>query len=183
MKQIELRQLIFLALCCDLGLFSKRLIAPVANAITDALHIPGGIGTSFSLMFLVVAAALLRFPGCAALMGVLQSILALAFGMAGNMGLLSPLGYIVPGIVIDLVLLCVRLVKLNLSLALVLANMLGASSASLIANAIVFRLRGFPLALYVLVALTSGAICGILSAYLAKRLIPIINFERRRSKV
>ena len=42
MKHLRLRQIIFLALCCDLGLFSKRLIAPFANVITDALHIPGG---------------------------------------------------------------------------------------------------------------------------------------------
>lgn len=50
MKQIPLKKYIFMAICCDLGLFSKRLIAPVANIITDALHIPGGIGTSFSLI-------------------------------------------------------------------------------------------------------------------------------------
>ena len=56
MKKFDLRTLIILALCCDLGLFAKRIIAPVANVITDSLHIPGGIGTSFSLMFLVVAA-------------------------------------------------------------------------------------------------------------------------------
>ena len=50
--------LIFLALCCDLGLFAKRIIAPAANLLTDSLHIPGGIGTSFSLMFLV------KSPNC-----------------------------------------------------------------------------------------------------------------------
>ena len=57
MKQWSLRELIFFALCCDLGLFSKKLIGPAANLLTDALHIPGGIGTGFSLMFLVIAAA------------------------------------------------------------------------------------------------------------------------------
>ena len=43
----KLLLLIFMALCCDFGLFTKRLIAPAANILTDALHIPGGIGTSF----------------------------------------------------------------------------------------------------------------------------------------
>lgn len=56
MRQLNLRQLIFMALCCDLGLFAKKLILPAANLVTDALHIPGGIGTSFSLLFLVTAA-------------------------------------------------------------------------------------------------------------------------------
>lgn len=66
MNKDKLRRLIIMALCCDLGLFSKRLIAPAANVITDALHIPGGIGTAFSLMFIVVAAGLMpRFSGAA----------------------------------------------------------------------------------------------------------------------
>ena len=51
MRQLNLRQLIFMALCCDLGLFAKKLILPAANLVTDVLHIPGGIGTSFSLLF------------------------------------------------------------------------------------------------------------------------------------
>ena len=102
MKTFRLRTLIFLALCCDLGLFSKRLIAPAANLITDFLHIPGGIGTSFSLMFLVVAAVTVDRFGCAVIMSIVQSGLALAFGMVGSMGALSLVGYIVPGLVIDL---------------------------------------------------------------------------------
>ena len=37
MNNYKLRNLIFLTLCCDMGLFSKRLIAPVANIVTDML--------------------------------------------------------------------------------------------------------------------------------------------------
>ena len=76
MKTYPLRAWIFLALCCDLGLFAKRMVNPFANLITDALHIPGGIGTGFSLMFLVVAAALTRGRFCGAIMGTVQSALA-----------------------------------------------------------------------------------------------------------
>lgn len=42
-KHMDLRHLLFLVICCDLGLFSKRLISPLANIVTDFLHIPGGI--------------------------------------------------------------------------------------------------------------------------------------------
>ena len=35
MKHKKLLRLIFMALCCDLGLFTKRIIAPFANIITD----------------------------------------------------------------------------------------------------------------------------------------------------
>lgn len=84
MQHQKLRRLIFMALCCVFGLFTKRLIAPAANILTDSLHIPGGIGTAFSLLFLVVAAALIQRFGTASAMGAVQSVLALAMGMVGS---------------------------------------------------------------------------------------------------
>lgn len=177
MTKLTLRQWITMALCCDMGLFSKRLIAPAVNILTDALHIPGGIGTSFSLMFLVVAAGLIPQFGCATIMSVMQSLLALSMGMVGSMGLLSPVGYIVPGVVIDVLLLARRRLNLPEAVSLVLSNMLAAVSAGLIANLIVFRLHGLPLLLYAAVALASGAICGALAVALTERLKPVLCGE------
>ena len=175
MSSYKLRNLIFLTLCCDLGLFSKRLIAPVANIITDMLRIPGGIGTSFSLMFLVVAAILVHFRGCATLMGFVQSMIALSLGMIGSMGALSPIGYIVPGLVIDLSLFISRKLNADQLISMMAANMLGAVAAGLTANLIVFRLTGIPLALYISVAIVSGGVCGILGSSLAKRISPVLT--------
>ena len=179
MKTNRLRNLIFLALCCDLGLFSKRLIAPAANVITDFLRIPGGIGTSFSLMFLIVAAELVPHFGCATLMGAVQSVLALCFGMVGSMGALSPIGYIVPGFIIDCVFYISRTMKTPGELSCVTANMLSAAAASLTANFIVFHLRGTVLLLYLAVAMLSGAGCGMLGWQLARRLKPALKAEAR----
>ena len=179
MKRNRLRQIIFLALCCDLGLFSKRLVAPVANIITDSLHIPGGIGTSFSLMFLVVAAVLIRRFGCAAVMGAVQSVIALSMGMVGSMGILSPIGYIVPGIVIDCAVLAGQKLRADNTVLSVTANALAAAAAALTANVIVFRLHGVPLLLYVSVALTSGAVCGLLADLLSARLRGGIRFGKQ----
>lgn len=175
MKRFSLRNLLFLTLCCDLGLFSKRLIAPAANILTDFLRIPGGIGTSFSLMFLVVAAELVPIFGCATLMSIIQSMIALSLGMVGSMGILSPIGYIVPGVVIDLIFLLSRKTGLGTDITLTIANMLGAASASLAANLIVFQLPGVPLALYIVVALASGAVCGSFAGVLVKRLRPVFS--------
>ena len=180
MKNQKLLRLIFRALCCDLGLFAKRIIAPFANILTDSLHIPGGIGTAFSLLFLVVAAAIIPKFGTATLMGAVQSILALAFGMVGSMGALAPIGYIVPGIVIDTVLLLGRHFRTDEKLSMMLANMLGSVSAGLTANIIVFRLPAIPLALYASVALFSGAICGLLAAELYRRVAQILGRELRK---
>lgn len=175
MRSYRLRTIIFLALCCDLGLFSKRLIAPAANVITDALHIPGGIGTSFSLMFLVVAAMLVPRFGCATIMGIVQSVIALSLGMVGSMGALSPVGYIVPGIAVDLLVALTRRLPLSRTEKAVLTNAAAGVCAALTANLIVFRLQGAALVLYLCVATSSGAICGIPASELVRRLAPVIG--------
>lgn len=182
MKKFKLNQLIFMALCCDFGLFAKRLILPAANLVTDALHIPGGIGTSFSLMFLTVAAFLMPSCGCAAIMGTVQSVIAFSFGMVGSMGALAPIGYIVPGIVIDLIRQGTRRLPLTAKEAIVIASVLSSMSACLTANFIVFHLRGLILLLYVSVAGTSGAICGVLAGSLVTRLQTIIGEEQYHEK-
>lgn len=69
MRHADLRQPIFIASCCGLGPFAKKLVLPAAGLATSALHIPGGIGTSASLSFLVVAAFLLPGPWRTSLMG------------------------------------------------------------------------------------------------------------------
>lgn len=175
MKSSKLRTLIFLALCCDLGLFAKRMVNPFANLITDTLHIPGGVGTSFSLMFLVVAAALTSCPFCGRVMGAVQSALTLGMGMVGSMGALSPIGYIVPGLVIDLVFAITKNTRMSRSERIVLANAAASPCAALAANLIVFHLSGIVLLLYLSVAATSGAFCGLLGAKLAARLAPVIG--------
>ena len=180
MDKDKLRCLIIMALCCDLGLFSKRLIAPAANVITDALHIPGGIGTAFSLIFLVVAAGLMPRFWCGTVMGAVQSVIALSLGMVGSMGALSPIGYNVPGFVIDCVMWVARRLNAKTQYTVIIANMLSAAAASITANFIVFRLSGVVLLLYVSVALTSGAICGVLGGEILRRLQNIRPSEKRK---
>ena len=171
-----------MALCCDLGVFAKKLIVPAANILTDSLHIPGGIGTSFSLMFIVVAAIFVPRFGSATFMGAVQSGIALCIGTVGSMGALAPLGYILPGLVIDCVLLVSRKLRINRSESLVAANSLAAVAACLVANMIVFNLRGIVLLLYVSVSLTSGAICGVLAGSVAEKLEPVFGKDEKHEK-
>lgn len=181
LKKTRLRTVIFWAVCCDLGLFSKRVISPFANMITDALHIPGGVGTSFSLMFLVIAAALAPGRFCGTIMGAAQSGLALAFGMTGSMGALAPIGYIVPGLVIDLVW------KVSAPLAqtdrIILANGAAAPGAAFAANCIVFHLHGVVLTLYLCLSLLSGLLCGCLGAQIVRRLVPASRVQAVKHSV
>lgn len=175
MKRYDLRTLIFLALCCDLGLFSKRLISPAANLVTDALHIPGGVGTSFSLMFLVIAAVVIRKRGCAVVMGAVQSVIALSLGMVGSMGALSAIGYIVPGVMIDFLMLALKHTPLPMKERMVCMNAAAAVCASLTANVIVFRLGGAALLLYLCVSATTGTLCGCLGAGIVQKLTPVFG--------
>ncbi len=174
-----------MALCCDLGIFAKKLILPAANILTDSLHIPGGVGTSFSLMFIVVAAAFVPRFGSGALMGFVQSGIALCMGTVGSMGVLAPLGYIIPGIVIDCVFLVSRKLKTSRNESLAAANAFAAVAACLVANAIVFRLHGIVLLLYVSVSITSGAICGLLAGSIAEKLEPVfgkdVKYEKQKT--
>ena len=173
---MKLRRLLFWTLCCALGFFGKTLISPVTNLLSDIMHIPGGFGTAFSVMFLVIAADCMPKFGCCALMGLVQGMLALITGRIGSMGLLAPLGYIVPGIIIDLALLFFRSVRLSRFLRMSLANALASASAALTANLIVFSRSGKELLIYIATSALCGFVCGALGsrvAYLAERAVGI----------
>ncbi len=172
-----------MALCCDLGLIAKKFISPVANIVTESLHIPGGIATGFSLMFVIVAASTLDMTGCAALMSVIQSILALAFGMVGSMGVLAPLGYIIPGIMIDLCLYIARRSSLDIKYGIFAASVTSSACAALVANIIVFHLWGIVLLVYVMVAATTGAVCFVPACILVERLSAINKNDTIRKEV
>lgn len=173
MSHTKLRRLLFWTLCCDLGLFSKQLISPFANLITDALRIPGGISTGFSLMFLTIAAEVMPGFGCATLMAAVQSLLALALGRVGSMGLLSPVGYILPGIAMDIAFRLLR--RRSSADRMVLANAAASLCAGLTANAIVFHLTDAALLLYASIGTLSGALFGLLGSSFAPRIARAVH--------
>ena len=181
MKNISVRDLILLALFADIGFAAKRLIAPFANVLTDFLRVPGGIGTAFSLMFLVIGACVIRRKGSAAVMGLVQCVLAMSLGMTGAMGMLSPLGYILPGIMIDLIIAACTRYNVSLPVTMTAANAAGSAMAALTANFIVFRLRGAVLALYLLIGLISGGMCGLLAAVIFRRIRLLYRTADERS--
>lgn len=181
MRKFTLRQLLFLALSCDLGLFSKQLIAPAANLLTDALRIPGGVGTSFSLMFLTLAASLTPHPLSGTLAGFVQGLTALVIGRIGSMGIFTPLAYIVPGLVVDAVLYFTRRLS-SASERLAIANAAASAAASLTANLLVFRLDGSALLLYLSVSVTTGSVCGVAAGRISSLLKPILSNHGGKSE-
>ena len=153
-------EMIIMLIFCFAGVFCKKLINPFANTVTDAIHIPGGISTAVSLMFLVFASGITTRKWNASAMGFLQGAVALAMGSVGSMGFLAPLAYIIPGAVIDIVMMVGQKVNLPVSLKAFAANVLSSLSAALFADIVVFHLPAKVLTMYLLVAAFSGAICG-----------------------
>lgn len=183
MKNSKLVKLNFMALCVVLGLISKKLMNPVANLITESLHIPGGVSTGFSIMFLVIASEIIRSPGydsqsgwtdkCGILMGTVQGFLSLALGRVGSMGILMPIGFMATGMAIDFIYFISRYMDCPPLERMVLANSLAALMASVTANAIVFHLKGPVLILYFSVSAVSGMLYGFLAHAVAVRVKPI----------
>jgi hypothetical protein len=184
MKHSKLAMLIFMAFSCVLGIFSKKLINPFANIITETLHIPGGISTGFSIMFLVIATEIVRdrcdlkkdpmFRWSGTLMATVQGFVSLALGRVGSMGILMPLAFIASGVAIDVVYALQKCIKCNSLERMVFANALAAVMASVVANLIVFHLWGPVLWLYLGVSAVSGSIFGSIGAVVAKRLNKMI---------
>ena len=158
--------LLIMVVFCFAGVLCKKLINPVANAITGALHIPGGISTAVALIFLVIAASLTKRKWSASAMGMMQAAMALAMGSMGSMGLLRPLAYLIPGIVIDLVMLIPEGKSGGLFTSRAkafFANILSSVSAALFADLVVFHLPTKPLMAYLCIAALSGAVCGFVA--------------------
>lgn len=63
---------------------------------------------------------------------------------------------------------------------MMLLNSAAGVCAALTANWIVFHLRGAALLLYVCVAVTSGALCGLLGAQIVRRLVPVLAADLAR---
>lgn len=187
MKNSKLSKLNFMALCCVLGMFVKKIINPFANIITEALHIPGGVSTGFSIMFLVIATEIVRgektdeqdndIRKCGTLMGTVQGFLSLALGRVGSMGIFMPIGFIVPGMSIDFIYYLQKHIKFSRTERMVFANVLAAVMASVTANVIVFHLSGPVLGLYLSVSAVSGIIYGCLGSSIAARLHSVCQYQ------
>ena len=162
-KNSLLSDFLIIIICCFAGVFCKKLINPYANLVTDALHVPGGISTAISLMFLVIAAGVTGKKWSASIMGLMQAGAALALGSVGSMGLLIPLAYIVPGVVVALIMLIGGNVRLSGRISAFIANILSSLSAALFADIVVFHLPVKALTVYLCLAALSGAVCGCLA--------------------
>ena len=167
-----------MALCSNLGMICKKLISPLAKAVTESIHIPGGISTAFSLAFIVTGALLVGRFGAAMIMSLAQCGVALALGSVGSLGMVSIVAYLIPGLIIDVVLFVFSGKEGGLYLKAVVSCALAGLSSCLISNLIIFHLT-YPLVLiYCFVAFAAGALGGVCAGVMARKVKPIISQGR-----
>lgn len=177
MKQkLPISHLVFLGLCVALSLVTKRLISPLTNFLTDLIRIPGGgAATAFSLMFLAIGTAGMRWRWATTAAGFVQALIALALGMSAYQGAFALVTYTLPGLVIDLV----RAVYPHRSMTyFVLACGAANTAGAALTNLLVFRLEGVACLLWLLVACTVGVLGGMLGQLLFGRIIKIPEIRR-----
>jgi hypothetical protein len=180
-KYKDLRELIFMALCCLLGLFTKQLISPVTNAVTDLIRMPGGgMAGGLSMAFLLLGATFSSRRWAGTFMGFLQGLLALAFGMSGYQGIYAIFTYTVPGIAIDAMRLLWRGEYWQNGFFLLTCCLANASTA-VASNLLVFHFHGLIFLLWVTLAACAGFFGGAMAGLIYKRLRFITSKEESKS--
>ncbi|GAB1476106.1 hypothetical protein MASR2M70_09380 [Bacillota bacterium] len=170
LMRFKVYDLAIIAMMASLGIAVKPLVVALAHLITGPLFIPGGsLAGGFYMMWLVLGAALVKRPGTAALIGLVQAIMVIAAGVYGSHGIFSIVTYTLPGLAVDAVFLGARShpdEKLTMFFSGISANLTGV----ILSNIIFFRLPALPLMLSVCIGAFSGAVGGLLAHYIAMRI-------------
>lgn len=169
LRKFTAYDLVIIAMMSALGVAIKPLAVSLVHLITGPLFIPGGsLAGGFYMMWLVLGAAMIKKPGTATLIGLVQSIMVIVAGIYGTHGIVSLLTYSLPGLAIDLVLWLTRQqpdAKMAMFVSGIAANLCGV----LLSNAVFFRLPLIPLLLAVSAGALSGALGGLLAWLVAER--------------
>lgn len=176
-QRFTLRELCLMTFLAVFGMFFKPLVSPAFNLITDFVRVPGGSMTAgFSLLFLVFAAARIRKPGTALLMGLVQAAMSLSMGISATAGILVFITYTMPGAAIDLILCSGWFERLPLKLRMSAAGAAGVLAGAAFTNMLYFRLPLTAFLLFYLLGILSGACGGVFAWHLSRRLPASVRF-------
>ena len=156
-----LKQLCMMAFLAVFGMFIKPVVSPVFNLLTDFIRIPGGSVTAgFSMLFLVLGAAVTGKFGTATMMGVVQAFIALNTGISSIVGLLVFITYSLPGLAIDTVLSTKLFKALPLKTRMTVAGGAGVLTGAAFTNMLYYRLSFVPFLLFYIFGILSGSLGG-----------------------
>jgi len=163
--------IIVIAMCAGLGIAVKPVIVPLVHIITGPLFIPGGaVAGGFYMLFIVIAAGLVGKRGTATLTCAVQAVLVLITGVIGSHGIMSLVTYIIPGLLVDFLLIVLRRHYACCAFCCFLSGMAANLAGTFLSNAVFFRLPFVPLMLTLLAALLSGGLGGLIAWGVIKKL-------------
>ncbi|WKY47094.1 ECF transporter S component [Eubacteriaceae bacterium ES3] len=169
-EKLTLLDLVTISMMAALGIAVKVVLVPLVHIITGPLFIPGGsISGGIYMLFIVLAALLVRKTGAALLVCLIQTILVIITGTMGSHGIMSIVTYLMPGIGVELLYLILGKYKYTKGASFgagVIANVLGSFGV----NFVFFRLPLVPLLLTLCLASLSGGLGGLLAYAIASQL-------------
>ena len=159
--------LVILALLAGLGIAARQVLVPLGRIITGPLFIPGGaVFGGIFMMWLVLGAGIVKKPGSATIVALVQAIMTVSLGVIGTHGLLTFATFLPPGIAIDTILFIFK--KKNVE-AYFFAGMFANIAGAFMVNLVFFRLPLIPLAVMLSGAAISGGIGGLIAYSIIKQ--------------
>jgi len=168
LKRFSIYDLSMMAIMAVIGIAIKPIVVPLAHIISGPLMIPSGaFAGGLYMMWLVIGYGIVKKPGTATIIAIVQAILVLITGVVGSHGIMSLFTYVTPGVVMDLFLLAIghRVCCRGCAvLSCAVANVTGTACV----NIVFFQMPGMYLILVLSVALFSGGIGGLFAWELLK---------------
>ncbi|NMB00588.1 MAG: ECF transporter S component [Firmicutes bacterium] len=159
-----------MAMLAAIGIAIKAIIVPLAQIVTGALFIPGGVlAGGFYMMFLVLGNAIVGKRGAAFMISLIQAVLVTITGTLGSHGAASLFTYTLAGVAVELCLLLIRHHGCC-ALCCFLAGMVANLAGSFAVNIAIFKLPFVPLMLSLCVAALSGGLGGLVANLVARNI-------------
>ena len=169
-RRFRLADYVILAMLAAMGIASKTIIVPLAQAITGPRFIPGGVvAGGFFMMFLILGTALTGKLGAALLVSLIQAVLVTITGTFGSHGAASLVTYALPGLAVEGWFFLSKhrgCCRLCCFVGGMVANMAGTFAV----NFAIFNLSFTPLMLSIAVAALSGGLGGLVASSVVRNL-------------
>lgn len=167
-NKFTLYELVITAAMAALGIAIKPIAVPLAHLVCGPLMIPSGaLAGGLYMMWLVIGYGIVKKPGAALIISVIQALLVVFTGVAGSHGIMSLFTYIAPGLAVEIVMLIMNHRGCCIgccAIAGIAANVAGTASV----NILFFQAPGPYLVLILSLAALSGMIGGIIGWKLIK---------------
>ncbi|MCL2818325.1 MAG: ECF transporter S component [Actinomycetia bacterium] len=159
-----------IAAVAALGIAVKTIITPLVQIVSGPLFIPGGaIAGGFYMLFLILGFGIVKKPGTALLIALVQALVVFIAPTPASHGLASFITYLAPGLAVEALYLILRSASWSL-LGCFLGGMIANIAGTFAVNMVLFRLPLIPLLLSLCSAALSGALGGWIASMILVRL-------------